>query len=292
MIRSLIREFLLESESLTNKRRNKSALQLTQHLFVEGEIERSEMSSVAKKIATSPTRSSSSTRDLGRILKNMWQNEADIASFKNVTFIHWQDIGHIWSLLNAPRSRDEISTLPYRTTPWTQLRGIRKIGSRAIGAIIEGRPTLIANADLNSNAFRDGKVPFYEIPEEKQDHRRRSSGWNKYPGSESIGQLRGHFGSKDWSPARSWEDHLVFSASEIAPREMITFDVSGIEHGTGSRGWPEALIDNWKVKGLVVPQSLMEEWGADETLKILKQNEIPAGLSIFDEEGEERLVTK
>jgi len=304
-LRSLIREFLLlelrnfkdEGPSsgryfvrqgvLKKAKTFESARPRRGYLQVEGEAERAEMRTLAQDIARAPNRTATRTRDLGRTLKRMWQREADIASFKGVTFIHWQDITHIWSLLNGPRTRDEISAIPYRSTPWTQLRGLRKIGPRAIGAIIEGRPTLIANADMNSHAFRDGKVPFYEIPEEKQDHRRRSSGWNKYPGSQSPGA------GPDWdSPARSWEDHLVFSADEIAPHEMISFDVSGVAVPTGSRGWPEALVDNWKVKGLVIPQSVIEEWGADETLDILKSQEIPAGLSIFDERGEERLVTR
>jgi len=262
------------------------ARRLRESLYAEGDAERAEMKAIARDIALSPTRNFTKTRDLGRTLKRMWQREADIASFDGVTFIHWQDIGHIWSLLNSPRSRDEISALPYKTTPWTQLRGLRKISANAIGAIIKGRPTLIANADMNSHAFKDGKVPFYEIPEEKQDQRRRSSGWNKYPGTQSPGA-----GGFD-SPARSWEDHLVFSASDIVPHEMITFDVFDVARPSGSRGWPEALIDNWSVVGLVIPQSLIEKWGIDETLDILKSHEIPAGLSVFDEWGEERSVTR
>lgn len=268
---------------------------IREYLICEGEAERAEISAIAKKMANIPgPAATAGRRDLGRTLKRMWQKEADHASFKGTTFIHWQNIGHMHSLLNAPRSRDEISAIPYNTTPWTQLRGLYKIGPRAIGAVLSGRPTLIANADMNTHAFRDGKVPYYEFPEEKQDQRRRSSGWNKYPGTKSVGSSEEH----EWSPyakkpARSWEDYLVFSASDIFPHDKITFDAGQLtEPSIVARGWPEALIDNWKVTGLVVPQSLIEDWGADELLDILQRQEIPSGLPIFDQMGEERLTTR
>lgn len=265
---------------------------IREFLFHEGEAERAEISAVAKRVANLPGAATAQRRDLGRTLKRMWQKEADHASFKGVTFIHWQDIGHMHSLLNSPRARDEISAIPYNSTPWTQLRGLRKIGPRAIGAIVSGRPTLIANADMNTHAFRDGKVPYYEFPEEKQDQRRRSSGWNKYPGTKSIGSTDYETPS-GWTAARSWEDYLVFSASDIFPHDKITFDVGQFtEPSIVARGWPEALIDNWKVTGLVVPQSLIEDWGADELLDTLQRQEIPSGLPIFDQMGKKRLTTR
>jgi hypothetical protein len=98
--------------------------------------------------------------------------------------------------------------------------------------------------------------------------------------------------------ARSWEDHLVYSASEIAPAEKINFDASKVisrsrrKRGDEVMGWPEALIDNWKVIGLVIPDVLIQKWGVEMTLEELKKYGVPAGIPIFDENGEERSVTR
>ena len=264
--------------------------ELALEILFEGEKERKEIADLAKTI-TSVSKSPSKVRSLGRVLKNRWQSEADINSFKNVTFIHWQDIGWMSSVVSYPRRRDEISTIPYNSPPWTQLRGLRKISSKAIGAIISGHPTLIANADLNSNAFKDGKVPFYEIPEEAQDHRRKSSGWKKYPGPRSPGSSVEDTYLAGDKTARSWEDYLVYSASEIAPHEKISFDVTGVFQNFDDRGWPEALISNWKVEGLVFPDSVIKSYGIEELLEILSNHGFPDGIPIFDENGEERSAT-
>jgi hypothetical protein len=251
-------------------------------LLYEDEKNRQEIASIAKKI--SGGLSSSKIREMGRVLKSMWRAEADIQSFKKVTFIHWQDIRFMSTLVSYPIRKNEISTIPYVKPPWTQLKGLNKISERAIGAIIEGWPTLIANADLNSHAFRDGKVPFYEIPEEKQEQRRKSSGWNKYPGYKSIG-------SEDLG-ARSWEDFLVFTADEIMPHEKITFDVAGGVKHSYILGWPEALIDNWKITGLVIPDSVIQHYGIDEIHHILQRHEFPDDMPIYDENGNIRSYTK
>jgi hypothetical protein len=273
ILRSLIRETLLDVNTQDAGE---------DEFFAEGEEERSEISKIAKNVTKA--QSKTHIRDLGRTLKRMWQKEADIASFKSVTFIHWQDIHWMSRLVSSPKKRDEISAIPYRSTPWKQLSGLAKISKRsAIGAIIEGWPTLIANADLNSHAFRDGKIPYYEIPEEKQDQRRKSSGWNKYPGASSLGSTE--------SGARSWEDFLVYSADEIVLHDKITFDVGEGVVSNIIKGWPEALIDNWRVTGLVIPDSVIENYGIDDLLEILKRNEFPSGVSVYNENGEEKSET-
>lgn len=259
---------------------------LIREVLLEDAAAREEIASIAKKMAQDRL-TSSQRRSLGRVLKDKWRKEADIASFDKVTFVHWQDIGFMSTLVSSPRGRDEIPTIPYRTTPWTQLRGIRKVSDKSIGAIIKGHPTLIANADMNSNVFKDGKIPFYEIPEEKQDQRRKSSGWNKYPGPQSPGSE-----ADNPTPARSWEDYLVYSADEIVPHEKISFDVAGVFKGTEPLGWPEALIDNWHVEGLVVPPSVIEHYGIDELLDAFVRQQFPSDLPIYDVMGEIRKYTK
>jgi hypothetical protein len=271
-IRQLIREMLLQEDEAT-RRMNAN---LATHL--------------ATKV-----REPTDRRMFGRVLKAAWKKEADHASFNKVTFIHWQNFDRIVDLISDPRGKDEISTMPYVKPPWKPF----SLGwSRVIGVIIKGRPTLIANADLNSNAFRKvtstmgGSI-------EKMDQRQKSSGWNKYPGPKSPGSEEDDFyGSFTDGLARSWEDHLVYSADEIAPAEKINFDAQVVfspsSKGPGDKvmGWPEALVDNWSVEGIVIPKAIIQEWGIDETLDNLKRHEVPSGIPIFDESGEERSATR
>ena len=163
--------------------------------------------------------------------------------------------------------------------------------------ILKGHPTLIANADLNSNALRRAGIPNYDMEAEKQVHREKSSGWNKYPGPKSPGS-EPDFDDFTSQLARSWEDHLVYSADEIAPAEKINFNAATVfspssrEVGDISMGWPEALLDNWRVEGIVVPNERIQDYGIDEILDNFKRHETPSGISIYDEQGEERSVTR
>jgi len=230
----------------------------------------------------------SETRDLGRKIKQSWQADADIASFNSVTFIHWGGIQSIFDLVQRPRSRDEISVLPYNKTPWTPLN----LGKHYIlGAIVKGHPTLVANADLNSLAYSGlfgvkGQDARSEAIK-KMRARTKMSGYNKYPGMKSPGAdaEKREYGD-GWELARSWEDYIVYSASEIFPHEMISFDTKGVFDGFDSKGWPEALLDNWKVVGIVVPQKTVNDLGNTaniyQTIAELKTSKLP----IYDENGQ------
>ena len=229
----------------------------------------------------------SETRDLGRKIKQSWQADADIASFNSVTFIHWSGIQSISDLVQHPRSRDEISTLPYNKTPWTPLN----FGKHYIlGAIVKGHPTLVANADLNSLAYSGlfgvkGQDARSEAIK-KMRARTKMSGYNKYPGLKSPGADAEKREYGDEELARSWEDYIVYSASEIFPHEMISFDTKGVFDGFDNKGWPEALLDNWKVVGIVVPQKTVNDLGntADiyQTIAEFSTSKLP----IYDENGQ------
>ena len=89
-----------------------------------------------------------------------------------------------------------------------------------------------------------------------------------------------------WELARSWEDYIVYSASEIFPHEMISFDAKGVFDGFDSKGWPEALLDNWKVIGIVVPQKTVDDVGNKvdiyQTIAEFSTSKLP----IYDENGQ------
>jgi len=260
-------------------------------LLQEDEAARRMNANLATHMATK-VKSAGDRRTFGRVLKDAWRKEANHDSFNDVTFIHWNDLNRILNLLREPRGRDEISALPYRNPPWKPF----SLGwSRVIGVILKGHPTLIANADLNSNAFR--KVANVMEPE-KIAQREKSSGWNKYPGMKSPGSEQDFWGDFTTQLARSWEDHLVYSADEIAPAEKINFDAGKVfsptsrDPGDVSMGWPEALMDNWRVDGIVIPDDEIKIMGIEEFLDAFKRHEVPAGISVYDERGEERSITR
>ncbi len=268
-IRSLIREMLLQEDEAARRMNADVATRIATQVSEPGEV-----------------------RQLGRVLKDAWRKEADHASFNNVTFIHWNDINQILNLLRAPRGRDEISTLPYRSPPWKPF----SLGwSRMLGVILKGRPTLIANADLNSNAFKKS-MSLMDL--ENIEQREKSSGWNKYPGVKSPGSGNDYWGDITTGLARSWEDHLVYSANEIAPAEKINFDAGKVfspwsrDPEDVAMGWPEALLDNWRIEGIVIPDDEIKIKSIEEFLDNFKRHEVPAGISVYDERGEERSVTR
>jgi hypothetical protein len=192
-------------------------------------------------------------RASGRVLKRAWQEEADVASFKRrVTFIHWGPFNDIRRAVESPRGKDEISTIPYLNPPFTPF-DLRGNTPYVLGLIVEGHPTLVANADLNSLSFRK-----YAGPDAGVDtvHRLKSSGWNRYPGDRSFGsELPGE------DKKASWHEALVFKPNDIAPHEKIVFDAPDIysAKSTGKIGWPEALVDNWKAVGVVVPNEMLDK---------------------------------
>jgi len=57
-------------------------------------------------------------------------------------------------------------------------------------------------------------------------------------------------------------------------------------------GWPEALLDNWQIEGIVVPDDRIRDVGIDEILESFKRHDIPSGILIYDERGVERKVTR
>lgn len=229
-------------------------------------------------------------RSVGKMLKSEWQDSANVQSFKSVTFIHWADIDRAFDLLRKPVSKDELSVLPYKSKPWTPLQNLSGMTTQIIGVIVKGWPTLVANADLNSNAFKKSEIPDKEMPRDVKNQRQASSGWNKYPGPRSPGSKL--FFDTGTEYARSWDDYLVYSADEIAPHEKISFDALGVFRGTDPRGWPEALLDNWKPVGIVIPDITLDGNEFDDFVYTMGNHGIPAGLTVYDERGEKQGMTE
>jgi len=260
--------------------------QLIRQIILE---DKEENAAIAKKIASLDHKDEHSVQDVrkfGRELKRKWQSEADISSFNKCKFIYWNGFTSVTQLVARPRSKDEISVLPYNSPPFTPLDLGR---TYIIGAIVSGHPTIIANADLNSLAFNGRGVP-----SKWGRARTKSSGWNRYPGAYSAGSSHPNSlgGPGEWD-ARSWQDHLVYNSSEIAAGEKVSFDTAEVFYYNDNRGWPEALVDNWKVVGLVIPTDVIEPLGGiDVILSSFRGEGVPSGLPIYDEDGKQRKTTR
>lgn len=258
---------------------------LIQEILLEDDARRSQAASVARKIVDTTPRMD--LRSLGRELKTLWQAEADISSFNRVAFIHWSSLQNVITLLASPRGKDEIPTFPHPKTPWLPF----SLGYEfPVGVIVKGRPTLVANADLNSNAFRRSEA---HMGGDFIKQRSASSGWNRYPGVKSPGSTAEETGEIDASKlARSWEEHLVFSADDIVPAEKVNFNARDVLSSGGRKGWPEALVDNWRAEGVVLPKKTISHFGIDEILDALAGAGVPDGIPVYDEDGDERTVTR
>ena len=267
-------------------------------LLLEGEEERRRIKDLATKISSDVDLQLFQFRNLGRKLKKMWQEEADISSFKKGVFVHWNEQDKIINMINAPRKNEEISVLPYKGFP------VKKFtlgwDKTVLGLLVKGHPTLVANADLNSNIWKkEDVIRAYSNspPKEKEirlrfiDQRLKSSGWNKYPGEISPGvDFDKNDKPREGIDPRSWESHLIYSLDEIAPGEKINWSMDDLLNGfddTGkpvkSWGWPEALIDNWSISGIIIPKNRKNE---QLILKELKASfKTSVGLPIYDVNG-------
>ena len=162
----------------------------------------------------------------GRAIKQLYAKEADRAFLDSLKTVHWGRRGDIMHLIKDYQNlkRDELSTsvyLPnesvYKVGPWGMDYGI----------LIKGYITLLANNmdDISSGA---GAAYKRELPPE----RTASSGANKgvgrvrYPGDYEKFKIF-VFDKEDYDPDKDWAG---------GPRN-------------------EALVDNWKIEAVIVPDT-------------------------------------
>lgn len=227
-----------------------------------------------------------------RIIKKLWQKEADISKWKSgVTFIHWAISDGALNLVMNARGKDEISVIPYTKKPW-QVLDLGASKERIIGVIVSGHPTFAANADLNSNIW---KKPGGKWEEEWEDidadisdflKRKKSTGFRKYPGPKLI------------DSALAWFENVILTPSDITPPEETVFDTFDVFDGISSGGWTEVLLANWKVLGIVIPDEMIElikedyELSIQEYIKMIIENgHFKEGIPVYDQRGK-NLINK
>jgi len=164
---------------------------------------------------------------IGRPLKQLFAKHADRAFLDSLITVHWASVNNAMNLLKSGSSRDELSASAY--LPGQLDTSV--FAARDVGVVIKGHITLLAN-DMD-DVLSGGGQAYREVAPE----RTKMSGANKGvfrtydPDVYEMGTAVLVFDREDWKPAVRWSD---------APHSN------------------EALVDNWQVTGLIVPDTLQK----------------------------------
>jgi len=184
----------------------------------------------------------------GREAKQMFAKHVDQAQFRERgTIVHW--VGSTRALkkiIESPQSKDELSANFYPNggkRDW-MARGPKK----PIGVVIEGHVTYAGKENMFTGY---AKRPRKKAAKVAYDHRKASSGINKYP-------------YQIWKDEEDYLEHLrnpdvpQTLASEMEPygptRDMgddaWMYGLMGGSSKKPWQDWNEVLVDNWKIVGI------------------------------------------
>jgi len=191
------------------------------------------------------------------------------AFFDSLIYVSWMKVEEqIERMIRQPQSKDEMSATWYDSAPI-------KAGRAKVGLILKGRPTLVSNSNAftggasrsdTSSADEDQFLDAFYLG--KESHRDRSSGINKYPSMEYA--------------------DLVFGPKDVKQEKIESTRKYGFRKGNflfGERPNNEALIDNWKIVGIVLPFD-------DTDPLVLKAIDLATEMDIpiYDADGKETTV--
>ena len=186
------------------------------------------------------------TVSTGRQAKQMFAKHVDQAQFREQGYIvHW--VGSTRALkkiIEDPQSRDELSANFYPNgghRDW-MARGPKK----PVGVIIEGHVTYAGKENMFTGY---AKRPRKKADRAKYDHRKASSGINKYP----------------YEMWKDEESYLKSLQNPDVPQTLASeMEPYGIKRDLGDdawmgmmgsskqsyQDWNEVLVDNWKIVGI------------------------------------------
>ena len=201
----------------------------------------------------------------GRKLKQKFREsyEENREFFDSLTYVHWVNnykmIEKVESMLVDSDAKNEVSAAWYDSPPF-------KWGDLKVGLILSGRPTLVSNMNLQSGVVGSTEVDFSSsdpdqfIPSffmARGGHRERSSGINKYPHVEVAKY-----------------DQIVFKKEDINHEK-----IEALRKGTSNN---EALIDNFKVSGIIIANDI-----SDSEYDGLIELAEASGIKFYDSNGNE-----
>ena len=182
----------------------------------------------------------------GRQAKQMFAKHVDQAQFRERGYIvHWVgSTSALKKIIENPQSKDELSANFYPNgghRDW-MARGPKK----PIGVIVEGHVTYAGKENMFTGY---GKRPRKKADRAEYDHRKASSGINKYP-------------YEMWKTEEDYLEHLRNpKVPQTKAQDMEPYGIKrdlGDDAWMGSFGsskqpyqdWNEVLVDNWKIVGI------------------------------------------
>ena len=185
------------------------------------------------------------TVSTGREAKQAFAKYVDQEEFKKGTIVHW--VGSTRALkkiIDNPRSKDEISCNFYPDGGYRDwmARGPKK----PIGVIVEGHVTYAGRENMFTGY---AKRPRKKADRAKYDHRKASSGINKYP-------------YQIWKDEEDYLEHL--RNPKVPKTKAADMEPYGVKRDLGDdawmgsfgsrfrpyQDWNEVLVDNWKIVGI------------------------------------------
>lgn len=188
------------------------------------------------------------TVSTGRQAKQMFAKHVDQAQFKeHGTIVHW--VGSTRALkkiIENPQSKDELSANFYPNgghRDW-MARGPKK----PVGIIIEGHVTYAGKENMFTGY---AKRPRKKADRAKYDHRKASSGINKYPYEiyKDEDDYLEHLRNKD-VPQTSASELEPYGVKRDMGDDAWMFGMMGGSSKKPWQDWNEVLVDNWKIVGI------------------------------------------
>lgn len=218
-------------ETIARKRMNEYSIRkLVRNILIEG---------LQDDLATVST---------GRQAKQMFAKHVDQAQFKeHGTIVHW--VGSTRALkkiIENPQSKDELSANFYPNgghRDW-MARGPKK----PVGIIIEGHVTYAGKENMFTGY---AKRPRKKADRAKYDHRKASSGINKYPYEiyKDEDDYLEHLRNKD-VPQTLASELEPYGVKRDMGDDAWMFGMMGGSSKKPWQDWNEVLVDNWKIVGI------------------------------------------
>jgi len=184
----------------------------------------------------------------GRGAKKKFAEYVDQEEFKKGTIVHWVgSTSNLKKIIANPQTKDELSCNFYPNGGYRDW--MAKGPKKPIGVIVEGWVTYAGKENMFTGY---SKRPRKKADKAKYDHRKASSGINKYPyeiwknEEDYLEHLR------DPSvPQTKAEDMEPYGVKRDMGDDAWMFGMMGGSSKKPWQDWNEILVDNWKITGVV-----------------------------------------
>jgi len=192
------------------------------------------------------------TKEVRRAIKQIFRDEADHKWLSTLNTVHWAMNPKTLMRLKG-RNRDELSTT--MALPNEQLVSFSP-AVRPFGLWVKGRITLAADDMDQIWSGHYGKYMTHPVfpkdgPTPEQLQRQRSSGVNKLPGEVPLPNKWGRMAKNIGKKRGKWSDEKLLDL--VLDEFPYVLDRQTWQTTSSGNRPNEALVDNWRPVGIVVP---------------------------------------